>query len=384
MVEFSFSEIQKENDIFVSIGNIKSKQPWVNKQFFWHEISETFKDTSTNQYRTKDEIVSYIDSIITPIIEYYESNYKNYNVRYYINTETEILWMPFYKIHGVLDYLENKFKDKNLILMDGNLSDIKYDTTIKQEGVGVYWGQSSDINEQFDIDSREKFSKHFTCLQERGTRSRNEIYYHLYENNLFHKVYYTYQQRHKLSPYHFKLDDTTNYSYTHDEKDHTKIMGKSVLFFPNHWYKHAFCNIVTESSFYEEDLPGTTPTKIFFTEKIEKCFTAGQPFILVGNQSGLKYLKSIGFKTFDNWWDESYDEESNEMRMQKIKELISDISSWSLDKCYTIYKEMIPTLKHNQRLNKELYNSNTGPFFNEKPTQINCKQVDGDNYVFSK
>ena len=71
MVEFSFSEIQKENDIFVSIGNIKSKQPWVNKQFFWHLNSETFKDISTNQYRTKDEIVSYVDSIITPIIEYY-------------------------------------------------------------------------------------------------------------------------------------------------------------------------------------------------------------------------------------------------------------------------------------------------------------------------
>ena len=33
-----------------------------------------------------------------------------------------------------------------------------------------------------------------------------------------------------------------------------------------------------------------------------------KPFVINGDKGTLKYLHSIGFKTFDKWWDESYDE----------------------------------------------------------------------------
>ena len=66
----------------------------------------------------------------------------------------------------------------------------------------------------------------------------------------------------------------------------------------------------------------------------------------------MKKLKELGFKTFDKWWDESYDEiEHESKRLTAIKELILNINSWSDEKCEQIYREMIPILKHNQYLN---------------------------------
>ena len=66
-------------------------------------------------------------------------------------------------------------------------------------------------------------------------------------------------------------------------------------------------------------------------------------------------MKRVGFKTFDKWWDESYDIEIDDnKRKEKIKNIILEISSWSLEKCESIYKEMIPVLKYNQEILKDI------------------------------
>jgi len=70
---------------------------------------------------------------------------------------------------------------------------------------------------------------------------------------------------------------------------------------------------------------------------------------MVSSPHTLKYLHELGFKTFDKWWDESYDlEEDNEKRLEKICELILKISKFSIKKCKLIYDDMIPILKYNQ------------------------------------
>jgi hypothetical protein len=47
----------------------------------------------------------------------------------------------------------------------------------------------------------------------------------------------------------------------------------------------------------------------FFTEKTWKAILTKRPFILLGGKGSLHQLKCLGFKTFDTWIDESYDEE---------------------------------------------------------------------------
>jgi hypothetical protein len=46
----------------------------------------------------------------------------------------------------------------------------------------------------------------------------------------------------------------------------------------------------------------------YFTEKITKPLYYGQPFILIGWKNSLKFLKEMGFKTYDDVFDESHDE----------------------------------------------------------------------------
>lgn len=101
-----------------------------------------------------------------------------------------------------------------------------------------------------------------------------------------------------------------------------------------------FVNIVTETL--------TDNDVVFITEKTYKAIYTCQPFIIVGNAFSLKKLKELGFKTFDKWWDESYDNELDfEKRMYKITKVLEEIATWDLKKCTLIRKEMKEILIHN-------------------------------------
>ena len=133
-------------------------------------------------------------------------------------------------------------------------------------------------------------------------------------------------------------------------------------------FKTSFVNIVTESctsmnkvTHYEEG--GFDEYSMFITEKTEKCFSAGLPFIIVSTPYFLKELKKLGFKTFDKWWDESYDlEENYRKRVKMIVNVIEDINKKPYQELVKMYNEMIPTLKHNQTRNNSFVIPNTTNF----------------------
>lgn len=101
-----------------------------------------------------------------------------------------------------------------------------------------------------------------------------------------------------------------------------------------------FVNIITETLWNTET--------IFFTEKTYKPIYMCQPFIIFGNPQSLKKLKEYGFKTFDKWWDESYDDETDlDIRLEKITNVLKEITSWDFDKCRQIQIEMEDILIHN-------------------------------------
>jgi hypothetical protein len=55
------------------------------------------------------------------------------------------------------------------------------------------------------------------------------------------------------------------------------------------------------------------------TEKTFKPIALKMPFMIVGTRGSLKYLRSYGFKTFGDLWDESYDDElHDDQRIEKI------------------------------------------------------------------
>lgn len=72
------------------------------------------------------------------------------------------------------------------------------------------------------------------------------------------------------------------------------------------------------------------------------------PFVIVGNHHVLKDLRNEGYKTFSDFWDESYDDEANpEKRMNKIFKLILELSKLSKLQILELYQKMQPVLEHN-------------------------------------
>jgi hypothetical protein len=105
-------------------------------------------------------------------------------------------------------------------------------------------------------------------------------------------------------------------------------------------YLESFCTIVQETR--------VTQPWANVSEKTLNAMKNYRPFVIAGAPGTLRMLKDMGFKTFDRWWDESYDDITNNRdRMVKLCETIDYINGFSIEEMREIYKEMIPILKHN-------------------------------------
>jgi hypothetical protein len=120
---------------------------------------------------------------------------------------------------------------------------------------------------------------------------------------------------------------------------------------PNHSFslsavkesQQSFCYLVTETCFWER--------KHHLTEKIFKPIISRMPFVLAGPAHNLKYLKSYGFKTFDAWFDESYDDIDDPYdRLLSITDTMTQICDRSLEQLQDMLVEMQPVLDHNYQL----------------------------------
>jgi len=123
-------------------------------------------------------------------------------------------------------------------------------------------------------------------------------------------------------------------------------------FFPNsinsNIYEGVFCSIVSESGFFDETA--------YVTEKTMWSIFNLMPFVIVGPPGALAALKDLGFKTFDKWWDEGYDNEKDHAeRIIKIFKLIDYIASLPKDVQASVTKEMNETLLYNKQRLQNLH-----------------------------
>lgn len=78
------------------------------------------------------------------------------------------------------------------------------------------------------------------------------------------------------------------------------------------WPQKCRVKIITESQARDLIIDHTPPHPVrFLTEKTFKAMAWGMPFLFVGNQHGLQRIRDLGFRTFPEWFDESYDELEN-------------------------------------------------------------------------
>jgi hypothetical protein len=110
-----------------------------------------------------------------------------------------------------------------------------------------------------------------------------------------------------------------------DTPDFSRLPMESNASDLNKFYQDSLVHIIAESYFFER--------KIHLTEKTYKPIAYRQPFIMFSSPGALKHLKTLGFKTFSDFWDESYDDcLDHEQRFKMILDLIEEIANWPQEK----------------------------------------------------
>jgi hypothetical protein len=109
---------------------------------------------------------------------------------------------------------------------------------------------------------------------------------------------------------------------------------------PYSLYNQSYYSVVSETVYFN--------TYSFFTEKIAKPILAKRPFVVFCGQHYLKNLKQLGFKTFDNVIDESYDNIFDlKQRMKKAWEQVEYLITQDP---FEIYQQTQEIRDHNYSL----------------------------------
>lgn len=134
------------------------------------------------------------------------------------------------------------------------------------------------------------------------------------------------------------LPKVANYNYDLDLKHYYHWVERVVT----DLYKHSWLSLVVESSFYAYE------SNVFISEKTFKPIAAMQPFIIVGSQNALKYLRKLGYKTFHPYIDESYDDEPDHTRFKAIMESLKKIKA--IEDKAAWYESIREIVEHNYNL----------------------------------
>jgi hypothetical protein len=155
----------------------------------------------------------------------------------------------------------------------------------------------------------------------------------------------------------FEISDTENYDINNFFLKHNFNWEIDGLYIPNKVNPSNLFNIDTIKSHFlylvTESLINNNT--LFISEKTFKPIYSFRPFIILGTPNTLNKLKEMGFKTFDKWWDESYDTESNlTKRVDKILNILEFICNKDNNDLICMLKEMEEILIHNHNLFMEI------------------------------
>ena len=88
--------------------------------------------------------------------------------------------------------------------------------------------------------------------------------------------------------------------------------------------------------------------RLHITEKTFKAIALEMPFVLVAPTGSLEYMRRYGFRTFSSVFDESYDQETNDIkRVERVVKLLKDLDNLSVKERWDIHQACLPIVEHN-------------------------------------
>ena len=280
---------------------------------------------------------------------------------------------PFYES---IDKL--KLPTKNIYFITNNLVAEKthqeYHRADKINVISVMWNvfdiqrliEQEDLPNEVSVDMEYKYksvnifkTKHFLKINRTNRNERDIFLLFLNFEKLLDKCLVSFPELHKWPEYpemFYKYiqkeninDLKTKLPFDIDETDETNhgpagvgegFFDADLAFNPIH-YRNSFISIVMGAFAFDKDgyhLHSSTFNPMY----------CGHPIIQFAPYKTLEVMKQYGFKTFDKWWDESYDNEKDDWkRLQMIMDLVLEISKYDKKDLLHMYEDMKETLQHN-------------------------------------
>jgi len=344
------------------------------------ELGEISHSPDMSDYYNKVGIRFYL---YEPLCSYLESSDKNnyLGVKSEFTSDINPSELRAYELDSIQEYADRN-KLTNVTVYTGDYEAEKwyphYSINLKYDDIFVNTlERPKDIETVAPVNSS-KINKKFICLNWRHTIHRHLTAAFLSKRDVYLSWYFMMDTDKlveidwlNLENFKYKQDVTEGLAVLNDKGpftvdlntvNHNQVEDIKVAFYPNQYdtifdyigvynldiskyYDEVFCSIVTESRYAQ-------PTGNF-SEKILNTIWHKKPFIVVAPPHTLKAFKSYGYKTFSDFWDESYDDcYDHQERLTKIFDLINYIDSQSIETLKEWYVQMQDILEYNLNLIK--------------------------------
>jgi hypothetical protein len=135
----------------------------------------------------------------------------------------------------------------------------------------------------------------------------------------------------------------SKYPFTIDYEEPEFVADMHNFFTKKECWMDTYFSVVTETSI-EDDF-------CFISEKPIRPMIYFHPFIVLGNPNTLKRLKQLGFETFPEFFDETYDSIiDKDIRKKMVTENVIKLCQKPIEEIHQMYISVIPKLIHNRNL----------------------------------
>lgn len=253
---------------------------------------------------------------------------------------------------------------KKVIFDQGSLTFHK--KSMMQNGVWIVPNAAFTYNEcklQFlknvpDINYNRQMNKMFCSLYARNAYDRSRIFDHMIRNHYDNSdlIYSGATVCYDDLPYYIAENHiNTKYNNVYNNIDSeykSDDTARYILDDMQYRANECFLNIISETNYYEDN-------SCFITEKTVTSMLSGFPFITSTSVGYYDILKDLGFKTFSNFWDESFNSITNhEARTDALLENIDEIAKQysTIESRKNTIELMRPILEHNRNRWIEIWN----------------------------
>lgn len=202
---------------------------------------------------------------------------------------------------------------------------------------------NNNNNNIIDHDKKDTFTM-FDSLLGHKRKHRDFVYNKIYENNIRKYFILNYENAifDKRDNKHWHSCDLPLHSY---KDDNPNFLANISCFLPTDIYNKSFYSIITETRYDE----------YFLTEKTAKPLLSLRLFIFFGKQYTLRNLRKIGYRTFGDVIDESYDDVEDDYTRWKLA--FDQVLYLLKQNPHIIYKKIDSIVQHNKQHFISTYNT---------------------------